>query len=528
MKLRTAPLYACLLGLAISLGSCFNDLDLEPPYGLNSEVVYSDPANYINVLAKVYAGLATTGNDGPAGQGDIAGIDEGFSSYLRVLWNLQTLVTDEAICAWEQDPGIPELNRVTITSLNEWNQAMYYRVFFQLTLCNEFIRQSSDANMSDRGFSTADQENIRAMRNEVRFLRALSYYHALDLYGNIPFVTEDDLPGAFLPEQISRADLFDYVESELLASADLLVEPGANVYARADKAAVWMTLAKLYLNAEVYIGQDRYADAAAYAKRVIDAGVYSLEPNYQHLFLADNKDLPSNEIIFPIAYEGNQTKTYGGTTYLVHASIGGTLPPAEYGVNSGWGGLRATPQFVDQFTDSVGDGRYLFAKDGQTKEILDIAEFTNGYAVAKFRNVDQEGNAGVDAVGDFVDTDFPMYRLADAYLMYAEAALRGGGDVGLGLGYVNQLRERAYGDASGNVGSIDLDFILAERCRELYWEIGRRTDLIRFGKFTGSSYVWAYKGGAPEGASIADYLKLYPIPAADIIANPNLQQNTGY
>ncbi len=526
MKLRTAPLYAGLLGLALSLGSCFQDLDLEPPYGLNAEVVYSDPANYINVLAKVYAGLATTGNDGPAGQGDIAGIDEGFSSYLRVLWNLQTLVTDEAICAWEQDPGIPELNRVTITALNEWNQAMYYRVFFQLSLCNEFIRQASDAKMDERGFSTADKEMIQEMRNEVRFLRALSYYHALDLYGNVPFVTEDDIPGAFLPEQITRADLFDWVESELLATSDLLRDPGTHDYARADKAAVWMTLAKLYLNAEVYVGQNRYADAATFAKRVIDAGVYSLEPNYEHLFLTDNNQ--SNEMIFPVAFDGNNTKTYGGTTYLVHASIGGTIPLEPYGVNSGWGGLRATPEFVDQFVDSVGDGRYLFEKTGQARNINDIALFTDGYAVAKFKNVDQDGNPGVDAVGDFVDTDFPLYRLADAYLMYAEAALRGGGDVGLGVNYVNELRERAYGNASGNVASIDLDFILAERCRELYWEIGRRTDLIRFGRFTGDSYVWSYKGGAPEGASIPEYLNLYPIPASDIIANPNLQQNTGY
>ena len=526
MKLRTAPLYAGLLGLALSLGSCFQDLDLEPPYGLNAEVVYADPANYINVLAKVYAGLATTGNDGPAGSGDIAGIDEGFSSYLRILWNLQTLVTDEAICAWEQDPGVPELNRVTITALNEWNQAMYYRVFFQLTLCNEFIRQASDAKMDERGFSAADQDRIREMRNEVRFLRALSYYHALDLYGNVPFVTEDDVPGAFLPEQISRAELFDWVESELLATADLLRDPGTNEYARADKAAAWMTLAKLYLNAEVYVGQNRYADAATYAKRVIDAGVYSLEPNYEHLFLTDNNQ--SNEIIFPVAFDGNNTKTYGGTTYLVHASSGGTIPLAPYGVNAGWGGLRATPQFVDQFTDSVGDGRYLFVKEGQSRNIDDIALFTDGYAVAKFKNVDRDGNPGVDPVGDFVDTDFPLYRLADAYLIYAEAALRGGGDLGLGINYVNELRERAYGDASGNVASIDLDFILAERCRELYWEIGRRTDLIRFGRFTGDDYVWAFKGGAPEGTSIPDYLNLYPIPASDIIANPNLQQNTGY
>ncbi len=526
MNIKSISIYAGLLGVALSLGSCFKDLDLEPPYGLNAEAVYSDPNNYIHVLAKLYAGLATTGNDGPAGQGDIAGIDEGFSSYLRVHWNLQVLTTDEAICAWEQDPGIPELNRVSITALNEWNQAMYYRIFFQLALCNEFIRQSADSRLSERGFSTADVDRIVEMRNEARFLRALSYYHALDLFGNVPFITEDDVPGAFLPPQIERPDLFNWVESELLAVAAVMRDPGTHEYARADKAAAWMTLAKLYLNAEVYVGQNRYTDAANFAKQVIDAGVYNLDPNYEHIFLADNHRSP--EIIFPVAFDGLQTKTFGGTTYLIHASIGGILDPDEYGVNVGWIGLRSTPEFVDQFTDSVGDGRYLFAKDGQTREIDEVAQFTEGYAVAKWRNVDRDGVAGSDPVGDFVDTDFPLYRLADAYLMYAEAALRGGGDAGLGLNYVNQLRERAYGNTSGNVASIDLDFILAERCRELYWENHRRTDLIRFGRFTGADYLWSYKGGVKEGASIANHLNLFPIPASDIIANPNLKQNTGY
>jgi hypothetical protein len=526
MKRRIAPLFLGMLALVLSMSSCFKDLDLEPPYGLNANVVYSDPANYINVLAKIYAGLATTGNNGPAGSGDIAGIDEGFSNYLRVLWNLQVLTTDEAVCAWEQDPGIPELNRVTITSLNEWNQAMYYRIYFQLGLCNEFIRQASDAALADRGFSDAEVASIREMRHEVRFLRALSYFHALDLYGNVPFITEDDEPGAFFPQQIFRDDLFAYVESELLEVEALMKEPGTHEYARADRAAAWMTLAKLYLNAEVYVGQNRYTEAAEWAKRVIDAGVFSLEPEYEHLFLTDNGD--SREIIFRVAYDGLRTKTYGGTTYLVHASIGGTMDPDSFGVNVGWGGLRSTPEFVDQFTDSVSDGRYLFEKEGQTRTISDIAQFTEGYAVTKWRNVDRNGVAGVDPTGDFVDTDFPLYRLADAYLIYAEAALRGGGDVGLGLNYVNQLRERAYGNSSGNVASIDLDFILAERCRELYWECHRRTDLIRFGRFTGSDYLWSFKGGAPEGAGIAEHLNLYPIPAADIIANPNLTQNDGY
>lgn len=582
---KILPLGGLLLALLLGSG-CLNKLDVVPPYGLNAEQVYGNPDNYINVLAKLYAGLSTTGNDGPAGSGDLAGIDEGFSSYLRCLWNLQTLSTDEAICAWEQDDGIPEINRMTVSSLNIWGQGMYYRIFFQIPLCNEFIRQASDEKMDERGFSAADQERIRLMRQEARFLRALSYYHALDLYGNVPFVTEEDEPGAFQPEQISREDLFAYVEAELLELEDLVRPAGGNVYGRIDQGAVWMTLAKLYLNAEVYVGQDRYTDAATYAMKVIDANVWSLDAEYAWLFLADNH--LSNEIIFPVTHDGLGTQSYGGTVYLTHAPVGGQMDAGDFGINSGWAGLRATPEFVRQFPDSVNDGRYSFFKgdtvtessrtysenttltsitfdsvavggtvtgesgyfptytvdvsggnvtfynltifEPHTFSISDVREFTQGYGVIKFVNVDRDGNAGSDPTGNFVDIDFPLYRLADAYLIYAECAVRGAGNTSLSEaeGYVNELRQRAYGSATPPAYTLDLDFILAERARELYWEIGRRTDLIRFGRFTGDAYVWAYKGGAVEGAGIEGYRDLFPLPASDLASNPNLLQNTGY
>ena len=346
----------------------------------------------------------------------------------------------------------------------------------------------------------------------------------MDLFGNVPFVTEDDLPGAGFPEQIQRADLFDYIEDELLAIEGELIDARANEYARADKAAAWTLLARMYLNAEVYRGTDRYADCITYCEKVINAG-YTLEPTYEHLFYADNN--LSNEIIFPVTFDGLNTQTYGGTTFLVHASIGGSMPAADYGVANGWAGLRSLPTLVNAFPDTD-DGRYLFYTDGQTLDVTEVQEFTNGYAVSKWKNITQGGEAGSDPVGQFVDIDFPMFRLGDVYLMYAEAALRGGGDVGTGLGYFNQLRERAYGDASHNAGSIDLDDILNERARELYWEGQRRTDLVRFGKFSGGTYVWQWKNNDPSGGSIPEFSDLYPLPFADIVANQNLTQNTGY
>ncbi|MFM2207954.1 MAG: hypothetical protein RL213_1929, partial [Bacteroidota bacterium] len=226
--------------LGLSLTSCFKDLDLQPEYGLNSETVYQDPDNYVHVLAKLYAGLTMTGNKGPAGAADISGIDEGFSQYVRVLWNLQELPTDEAICGWN-DPGMPEMNKMTWSSDNPWVKGMYYRIYFEVALCNEFIRESSDAKMAERGFSDADKDRIRMYRAEARFLRAMAYYHLMDLYGKGPFVTENDNVGSFYPREIRSVELFNYVSAELREIEGQMGEPRFQ-YGRADKAAVWTLL----------------------------------------------------------------------------------------------------------------------------------------------------------------------------------------------------------------------------------------------------------------------------------------------
>jgi hypothetical protein len=345
MKNKSLFLIIILSLFSVSLPSCLKDLDRFPFYGLDSESLYADPDNYVHVLAKLYAGLAISGNKGPAGAPDITGIDEGFSAYVRVLWNLQELPTDEAVCAWT-DPGIPELHEMSWNSENSFTQAMYNRIFYQIPLCNEFIRESSDDKLNERGFSDADKATIRIYRAEARFLRALSYYHALDLFGNVPFVTEDDAPGSFFPEQISRADLFNYVEGELLSIEGELIDARQNEYARADKAAAWCLLSRLYLNAEVYTGTPKYTEAITYSNKVIASG-YSLEPSYPNLFLADNN--LTSEIIFPVTFDGINTKTYGGTTFLVHAPVGGTMKPADFGINGGWAGYRTTKNLVFLF-----------------------------------------------------------------------------------------------------------------------------------------------------------------------------------
>jgi hypothetical protein len=620
--------------------SCTDDLNTSPLDDdvVTSASVYETTQDYRQVLAKLYAGFATTGQQGPAGDADIQGIDEGFSSYIRQLWVHQEIPTDEAVVAWN-DPGLPSFNFQSWTASNDFVMGLYSRIYYEISLANEFIRNAQENS----------DPTVQRYLAEARFIRALSYWHALDFYGGgVPFVTEEDGVGAYQPEAINSQDLFNYIESELLEivgdagnlSADQqLAEPKQNEYARADKAAAWTLLTKLYLNAEVYIGESHYDDAITYANKVIDQGGYTLEDNYGDLFKADNHT--ANGIIFPIAFDGVNTQTFGGTTFITHAAVGGNMNPADFGIDGGWSGHRVTPQFADKFEsigntgtttsnpdgdpeiyvpggyqsasgygnnwtpadapplvsdnnddvykgqiyisnagsefkftqdrnwnvnwgDNEGDGilepngsnlaapaaglyeitvdlndmsytieaankRNTLFTDGQDKEIQDIGDFAQGYTISKWKNITSDGQTGSDLA--FVDIDFPMFRLADVYLMYAEATIRGSsGDANKAVNLINDIRERAYGTSSDNISTSDLslDFILDERARELYWEGHRLTDLRRFGKFTGGDYVWAWKGNTQNGSSTDDKFEVYPLPASDVNSNPNLQQNEGY
>ena len=508
--------------ISITSVSCLKDLDITPidPKINSSAKVFKDPAAFKEALAKLYACYALSGQQGPAGKPDIQNIDEGFSNYLREYWNCQELSTDEAVIAWN-DNTIKDFHWQTWTPNDVFLMAMYSRIFYTIAVCNEFVR------------TAIDNPNVPEMskyKAEARFLRAFSYWHAIDLFGNVPFVTEADKPGSFFPKQIQRSDLFNYIEKELLAIENDLGAPRFE-YGRADQAAAWSLLAKLYLNAKVYIKTDKNTECITYCNKVIAAG-YSLSPNYGYNFLADNNTSP--EMIFPIEMDALHTQSYGGMNYVIHAEVGGNMKPADYGIKAVWAGIRVTSAFVNKFPDPTGatDTRAMFFTSGQTLDITDIAQFSNGYAVTKFKNMNQDGTPGANYNLDYVNTDYPVFRLADIYLMYAEAVLRGGnsGDANTALGYVNAIRTRAYGNTTGNITSTDLnlDFILDERARELYWEGSRRTDLIRYGKFSNSTYVWPWKGNVAGGVSTDSHLDIYPIPAADLNANPNLKQNPGY
>jgi hypothetical protein len=510
--------------LVVAAAGC-TDPTVAPKSTVTGANIFSDPAAYQQFIARIYAGLIVTGQQGAAGNPDIQNIDEGFSEYLRLYWYMQEMPTDEAVIGWN-DPGLPDLNTGLWAASNQMVNAMYYRVYFQVMLANEFLRQTTDALLDSRGVSATLKTQIHQYRAEARFLRALSYWHGIDLFGNIPLVTEADPVGSIPPAQSTRQAIYDYVVSELTAIKDSLPAAGAATYGRASPAAANMLLAEVYLNAGVYTGTTHYDLALNAASTVIGTAGLSINTVFRNNFTSDNNLSP--ELIFAAAEDGTHTQTWGGMTFLVHAGCGGSMSAATYGMDYCWGGYRLKQQAYRLF--SAGDSRAaFFYTTGQTDSVIAIGNFNNGIAAPKFTNLTSTGGPGSQQT--MIDTDFPIFRLAEAYLIYAEAQVRGGGgSQATAVGYFNALRQRAFGDATHNVtaGQMTLDTILAERGRELLFEARRRTDLVRFGKFVNASYLWAWKGGTAGGTALAAGRDLYPLPANELIANPNLTQNPGY
>lgn len=540
MKSKTIIKYMFALVVASAATSCAKKLDLFPQNDLTPATTYSNAAGYKSVLAKVYGGLSITGNQGPSGSPDIAGgLDEGSQvAFIRMLFNCQELPTDEAVVAWN-DQTIHDFHDLKWTSGDPFLKGIYARPIYNITLGNEYLRESTDEKLAGRGITGADAAEIKKARAEVRFLRAFNYWVMLDLFGKSTFITEANLVGTDLPGQITRANLFTYIETELKAiDADLA--PAKTIeYGRVDQAAAWALLARLYLNASVYTGTAKNAEAITYAKKVIAVNGYSLQPGYGKLFMADN-DKYTNEIIWAINCDGLRTQAYGNTTFFVHAACGDDA--SEYGVGGGWYGYRATSALGNLFPKTGGgaidttlDKRGLafytskFKGTAAQANISDISDFNTGLHVKKFVNIRSDGGAVSDVTKTFSDVDFPIFRLSEMYLIYAEAVLRGGtgGDATTALQYINLIRTRA-GAAPILSTDLSLQFILDERGRELFWEGHRRTDLVRYGLLTSAAYLWPWKGGVASGTAVDSKYNLFPIPAANRTANPNLEQNAGY
>ena len=531
---------AGILLSALMITSCVKDLDVVP---LDDDVIMSgnlkdNPLYTKQVLGKIYASFNLTGQ-GANGGVDIKSSDDNFFTTMRSLWDLQEITTDEAICGWT-DGGISELNTQTWSPSNGFLTALYQRLGLSITYANDFIRLTKGN----------DDPEVLKYNAEARFLRALAYYWHMDLFGNPPFTTDADGVGNFYPKQIQRADLFNYIVSELHDIEDQLGEPKYS-YPQADKAAAWMLLARVYLNAEVYTGTAKWDSCKLYCDKVISSGKYSLATNYRQNFTADNDGKHNPEMIFAWEVDGVNTQGAVGTTFIIQSSSDPRYIPAalyhDLPSNPNWNGNRARIQFMNILVDTLAtygnrpipasDTTFAQCKDKRVylkmKQSMNIPSASSsgnfGIGVYKFTAKNLNGSRAASYNPEFASTDWPVFRLADAYMMRAEALFRKG-DLNGAVADINVIRTRAFGNSSGNITAAQLtaQFILDERAREFYYEAHRRTDLIRFGKFTNGNYNWQWKGGTYAGTNTEDYRNLYPIPGDEVAANPNIKQNRGY
>ena len=479
---------------------------------------------------------------------DLQQMDGGASELVRAFWSVQETTADAAKCSWENDAWVRALNT------NTWNEtqndavyAVYVRTLQGISYVNEYLRQTTPDKLASRGVDEALAANISTFRAEARFIRAYLYWIALDCFGPVPFSTEESpFGGTYTPPQASRTEIFNYCVSELtylMSDQSPMLAP-RSLYPRADKGSAAGLLARLYLNSEVYTGVPRWAEAKTVCEAIFDMG-YALCPDYAALFRGDNGQNPQarGEMLWTIAYDASNTESYGGTSYLLSATLASTDitdTSKPNGQVNGWAGLRVPYEYVERFFEVSGQdyesgaydvederGKVFYIKGRQESMDGALYNFMNGWSCLKFNNIphnqtEQEYLLTANT-NSFANVDFPMIRLGEIYLIYAEACMHAGGDAS---SEVAALRERA--GVSPDV-TLDRDFIMAERARELMWEAHRRTDLIRLGLYDTSEYLWPYKGGDSfAGQSFESYKRIFPIPPTELATNKALVQNPGY
>lgn len=529
-------LYILSFVCAVIATACTSDLNLSPVTETTSADVYADPANYQRVLAKLYTNYVTGGQEKGGGNADSETNAKEYFDILRAYINVQEGGTDEMALNWISSDNLSGIAYIQWDKRDVWIEDIYYHLYYNVALCNEFLRNCTEGAIS--GFPDTDKDAIRGYRAEARFIRANTYSMLLDLFHRGPFVDETMGIGAYTPEMYLGPELFAFIEKELKEIIPVLPDRGDN--ARATKGAARFLLAKLYLNAEAWAGEKHYTDCITACREVMQMG-YSLENEFWKLFNADNH-LRNNEIILRFVIDATETVSWGATTYMACGPLGDSndslsaICETQFGVVSPWNNFRMRGEVAERFAGAMDkDSRAMLftAKQNQwLNTTLDNNATNDGYFSTKFRNITDAGDVASNTASDGAEIDWPFMRLADVYLMAAEAVLRGGTGMSRAeaLGLVNELRTRAYGNTSGNISDADLtlDFILEERGRELCLEAVRRTDLVRYDYFTTDKYLWQWKGGVVDGRSVDAKYNQYPIPYNELTANPNLSNIAGY
>ena len=517
MRLSKYILFGAIAVSAPAFTACVGDLDVEPENPTTQTEIKSKE-DLFNELGGVYGGLVF--------EGGITVDDGGAGVYTRQLWNIQELCTDESLIGtnWD-DAGVHELVYSTWSTDNHWLYECFSRFNYQISIANQFLRDlHKHAGMLDDETGSLSAKTLEA---EARTIRALSYYHMIDVFGKGPWTTENS-PIAVTPPTYDRKQLFEAVVADLKEVVDDLVPAAQQIYGRVSREAGYMLLAKLYLNAEVYTGEGKWQECAN-ACNEIRKTIDNLAPTYKYLFCATNDKYAGNgELLWVVPQEQGRMEAWGGTTYLTcgawFASAGEEILK-KLNYKDAWGGLRLRPE-LSKALDRADKRRLIFEGTFQ-EEIPTLGgnDATScGYMLIKYSNspeTDYENTAGNNNNNVAMsNADYPLFRLADTYLMLAECQMHGVECDG--LRYLNLVRERAGMPART---SIDADELLRERMCELYCEGHRRSDLIRFGKYTGSNYMWSWKGGDYAGAALPAYRALFPIPTQ---YTETVGQNPGY
>ncbi len=568
MKFNKIFISAGIAIATLGMASCTGDLDLTPtdPNSETPDKFAEDPMLYMQqVMADVYMQYATYGING---NNTLESMDGGMSTFQRSIFNLEEIPTDEANWLPVGDAIDHNFQYGIFNSSTTALAGAYARLITNVTLCNQFMQ-------TDFGCVAGEQtQRFEEFSRQCRIMRDATYFYLIDMFGNVPWADVNVTPGSVAPQLSSnfaegRREVFNRVTEDLedvvawYKNNDPSNRPPYG-YVGLDVAEAM--LVKFYLNAEVFTGTPRWKECYDHAQAVISRlgkGGFKntgLCNAYHQNFAYNNKAFTIggssdiNEIIWTIPQEnpantttGQGLLSYANGTLMCNGFIGDPDPnkkqvdmtKARYNSGNGWKCMTARREFTEVFDWNA---NFTYSPDLRTKwwgtaahqfdinnGVLDQDHWgDNGFIPVKYTNwyIDDNGNVNEalsPATTDQLGVDYAMLRLAEIYLSAAEAALQGGGDKGTALTYVNYIRERAGLDP---YTTINLPELQNERCRELYTECTRRTDLIRYGKWT-SGYTWAWKYGQRAGTDYPANWNVYPLPAT-VVARNGYVQNPGY
>ncbi|MDR8392516.1 RagB/SusD family nutrient uptake outer membrane protein [Aliifodinibius sp. S!AR15-10] len=539
-----------LLTVVFTLGSC-TDLTETVDDQVTSENFFQTDQEFVSALGDAYGPLSRWGGHNGNSSNNEISTDE--------------MIVTQKGADWEDGGVWIRMKRHTFAYDDPNINNAWLDLYSGVNNCNRLIFQFE--SLVEEG--TVSQEDAAGFIAELKVLRAFYYLQLLDNFGNVPIITQfegaDENPSQPSQNfQEGRTAVFNFVEDEVTANMDQLSEDVGSTYGRVNKWVAHMILAKLYLNAEVYTGTERWSDVVTQANAIIDSGNFSMAANYEDNFVVNNEGSP--EFIFAVPYDQVFLQGFNMVMMTNHVAAQSMFELQA----QPWNGYATMEEFYRSYIDpqqNPGPQGTVFGIEPTSEETPGVEEVqgtlddrlsnfivgpafsTSGERISddgataadpngapisfhpQIFNLEPNGLRQAGArVGKFkfeigatsnMNNDFPIYRYTDVLLMKAEALWRMDNSDAEALRLVNMVRNRAGVD---DFNSLTADRLLAERGREMFYEIFRRQDLIRFEGDEGATEFndsWKFKQTSP------DWRNVFPIPRDQLEANNNLVQNPG-